>query len=324
MDTFGWFRLAGVRSIKISAPTRSRKGPSGKLDGFFLWHGFMGVFEVPAFADVVNFVLLPMLTLTELHIYPIKSLGGISLTQATLTDRGFEHDRRWMLVDAENRFLSQREVAAMALLQVTLREQGLYVEHRNKPGEGIHIPFQPTTPDTVMVTVWSDRCRAQLVSPEADAWFTAQLGISCKLVFMPNGTRRRVDGRYANNKEITSFSDAFPLLLIGQASLDDLNSRLDIPLPMNRFRPNMVFTGGTPFQEDEMKQFEIAGITFFGVKPCARCVITTIDQQTAKKAKEPLRTLNMYRQRNNKIYFGQNLLFQGSGTLHAGDTITIS
>jgi len=140
---------------------------------------------------------------------------------------------------------------------------------------------------------------------------------------MPDNTQRRVDGRYAHNKEITSFSDGYPLMLIGQASLDDLNSRLQSPLPMNRFRPNIVFTGGDPFLEDSMKQFEINGVRFFGVKLCARCVITTIDQQTTEKAKEPLKTLSTYRSKNNKIYFGQNLLFHGSGTISIGDAITI-
>jgi uncharacterized protein YcbX len=265
-----------------------------------------------------------MLTISELHIYPIKSLGGIALQEATLSDRGFTYDRRWMLVDKENRFISQREVADMALLKVSLQKQGLQVKHIHRPGSDFTIPFEPATSETEMVTIWGDRCRAQLVSAAADAWFSDQLGMSCKLVYMPDTTRRQVDGRYANNKEINSFSDAFPVLIIGQASLDELNSRLPVALPMNRFRPNIVFTGGTPYQEDEMKQFEIAGITFYGVKPCARCTIITIDQQTAEKAKEPLKTLNTYRQRNNNVYFGQNLLYDGAGTLSVGDTITIS
>jgi uncharacterized protein len=264
-----------------------------------------------------------MLTITGLYIYPIKSLGGISLQEATLSDRGFQYDRRWMLVDENGRFLSQREVAQMALLKVSLHEQGLLVTHSGKPGTELLIPFESGTTDTMMVEVWSDRCRARLVSTEADAWFSEQLGRPCKLVFMPDTTHRRVDGRYANNKEITSFSDAFPVLIIGQASLDDLNNRLEIPLPMDRFRPNIVFTGGTPHQEDEMKEFEVSGITFYGVKPCARCNITTIDQQTARAAKEPLKTLSTYRRWNNNIYFGQNLLFKGSGAVKVGDLITI-
>jgi hypothetical protein len=140
---------------------------------------------------------------------------------------------------------------------------------------------------------------------------------------MPDTTRRSVDGRYAFNKEIVSFADGFPILLIGQASLDDLNKRLLIPLPMDRFRPNIVFTGGLPYQEDEFNHFQIAGISFFGVKRCARCVITTIDQDTIAQGKEPLRTLNEYRKMNNKIYFGQNLLFLGSGAVSLGDPISL-
>ena len=174
-----------------------------------------------------------------------------------------------------------------------------------------------------MAEVWEDRCRGQWVSIQADQWFSDMLQISCRLIYMPDTTHRRVDGRYASNKEIVSFADGYPLLLIGQASLDDLNQRLPSPVPMNRFRPNMVFTGGTPYQEDEFKQFKLAGISFFGVKRCARCVITTIDQDTIARSKEPLRTLNEYRKENNKIYFGQNLLFQGTGLISIGDPITL-
>jgi len=264
-----------------------------------------------------------MLTVSGLYIYPIKSLGGISLNAATLTDRGFEYDRRWMLVDENDHFLSQREVNAMALLKVQLTATGLLVQNSSKPGDELLIPFEPVTNESFIVTVWSNHCRAFRVSDEADAWFTKQLGLPCKLVYMPESTHRFVDSRYAHQKEITSFSDGYPLLLISQASLDDLNSRLPSPVPMNRFRPNIVFTGGTAFVEDSMKEFEINGVTFFGVKPCARCVITTIDQQTAEKAKEPLKTLSSYRMKNNKIYFGQNLLYRGNGVISIGDRITI-
>jgi uncharacterized protein len=264
-----------------------------------------------------------MLTVSELYIYPIKSLGGIALNSASLLERGFEHDRRWMLVNANNEFLTQREITAMTFLKVQLTEQGLHITNISKPGEELIVPFEPTVAETEMVTVWSSRCRGQRVSDAADAWFSKQLGFTAKLFYMPDTTRRYVDGRYAHNKEITSFTDGYPLLLIGQASLDDLNSRLQQPVPMNRFRPNIVFTGGTPFQEDYMKHFDINGITIFGVKPCARCVMTTINQQTAEKAKEPLKTLSTYRIKNKKVLFGQNLLHQGTGIISIGDTITI-
>ena len=263
-----------------------------------------------------------MLSVSELHIYPVKSLGGISLQNATLTDRGFEYDRRWMLVDGDNRFLSQREIPRMALLQVELNEKGLIIRHKTREQEPLFISLQPEG-EPCMVEVWGDRCRANFVNHQADQWFTAMLQTPCRLVYMPDTSRRQVDGRYAIDKEIVSFADGYPLLLIGQASLDDLNTKLPSPIPMNRFRPNIVFTGGLPYQEDEFKQFELSGISFFGVKRCARCVITTIDQDTIARGKEPLRTLNEYRKKNNKIYFGQNLLFQGAGAVSVGDFITL-
>jgi uncharacterized protein YcbX len=149
------------------------------------------------------------------------------------------------------------------------------------------------------------------------------LTLPCRLVYMPEDAQRKVDPNYAHGEEITSFSDGFPLLLIGQASLDDLNSRLSQPITMERFRPNIVFTGGIPYQEDEMATFDIAGIRFYGVKPCARCVITTIDILTGEKGKEPLKTLSKYRQRDNKLYFGQNCLHQSGGQIAVGDVIRL-
>ena len=140
---------------------------------------------------------------------------------------------------------------------------------------------------------------------------------------MPDTSRRRIDERYSINEEITSFSDSHPILIIGQSSLDDLNSRLADPLPINRFRPNIVFIGGDAFEEDMMEHFTINDIDFYGVKLCARCMITTINQDNAVAAKEPLKTLATYRMKNNNVYFGQNLLHHGEGTISVGDAIEI-
>ncbi|MDO6433074.1 MOSC N-terminal beta barrel domain-containing protein [Flavitalea sp. BT771] len=265
-----------------------------------------------------------MLTVSALYVYPVKSLGGISLESAMVTDRGLEHDRRWMLVDEQNRFLTQRELPQMALLRVQLQGDGLLVQHKHT-GESFLVPFVPAG-EACTVTVWEDVCEAQYVGENADVWFSRMLSLSCRLVYMPENSQRKVDPDYAHGEEITSFSDGFPLLLIGQASLDNLNSRLSHTLSMERFRPNIVFIGGTPFQEDEMRVFNIAGITFYGVKPCARCVITTIDMATGEKGKEPLKTLSKYRQRGNKIYFGQNLLIVPAvkaSSISVGDTIIL-
>lgn len=262
-----------------------------------------------------------MLQVSELFIYPIKSLGGISLSSAVVTDRGFQYDRRWMLVDSDNQFMTQRNFAEMALLKVEVKENGLKVTHKQK-GDSIAIPFE-TNGETLSVQVWSDKVKSVVVDSKLNEWFSDMLSKSCRLVYMPHQTRRRVDGRYASNKEITSFSDAYPFLIIGQSSLDDLNSRLEEKLPINRFRPNIVFTGGKPYEEDTMAHFTINDIHFYGVKLCSRCVITTINQNTIKKSKEPLRTLSKYRMKNNKIYFGQNLLHHGEGSIQAGDELKL-
>jgi uncharacterized protein YcbX len=262
-----------------------------------------------------------MLTISALYIYPIKSLGGISLTTAAVTDRGFQYDRRWMLVDEQHRFLTQREHPQMALLKVSLADEGLQVSH---PVKGtVQIPFEQPAAASQDVIIWQDTCAGVYVSPELDRWFSEATGIKCRLVYMPESTRRQVDMTYAPEGFITSFADAYPFLLIGQASLDDLNSRLAEQLPMNRFRPNIVFTGGRPYEEDLIRHFNAAGINFYGVKLCSRCVLTTVDQQTAKKGKEPLKTLATYRSKNNKILFGQNLIHEGAGVLSVGDTMSV-
>ncbi len=263
-----------------------------------------------------------MLIVSEMFIYPVKSLGGIAVSSAILTERGLQHDRRWMLTDAQNNFITQREMPAMALLQTSINDDGLHITHKQN-GESLLVPFQLQTTDTLMVDVWSDRCRAQAVSEEANAWFSDALSAKCKLVYMPDTTKRRVDGRYAIDKEITSFADGYPTLLIGQSSLDDLNSRLPEKVSMERFRPNIVFTGAEPYEEDDLEAFTINNIQFFGVKLCGRCVMITINPNTAEKSKEPLRTLATYRRQNNKIYFGQNLLHHGEGLIHVGDTIEV-
>jgi uncharacterized protein YcbX len=264
-----------------------------------------------------------MLTVSELFIYPVKSLGGIPVSSAKVTDRGFEYDRRWMLVDFNNRFLTQRELPTMALLQVNLTANGLKVCHKKNITSQINIPFIPETQEEVTVEIFEESCKAIFVSKIVDEWFSQILAINCRLVYMPGSSKRFVDERYAINHEITNFSDGYPFLIIGQASLDDLNYRLAEALPINRFRPNIVFTGGKPYEEDGMEHFTINKVNFYGVKLSARCVITSVNQDNANKAIEPLRTLATYRQKNNKIYFGQNLLHDGEGTIRVGDAIEV-
>ena len=267
--------------------------------------------------------VLPILKISELFIYPIKSLPGISLQQARITPKGFEHDRRWMLVDENNMFMSQREIPQMTQLIVAVEDNGLRITHR-VTGEWTLIPFNyPKSNPTAQVTIWDDVCTAKFVSDEVYEWFSKMIGIKCRLVYMPDDSMRIVDQRYAIEESVTSFSDAYPFLIIGQASLDELNSRLTEPLPMDRFRPNIVFTGGEPFEEDLIGHFTIGNIDFYGVKLCARCIMTTIDQEKGSKGKEPLKTLASYRFKNNKILFGQNLVHKGDGVVAVGDQLIV-
>ncbi len=264
-----------------------------------------------------------MLKISGLFVYPIKSLGGIAVSSAQVTSRGLKHDRRWMLVDEHNRFLSQREVPQMALLFVEITGNGLLVMHRQQPEEFINIPFLFEANETALCSIWDDTCLAEFVDNGIDKWFTEMLQVKCRLVYMPEAAERPVDQRYARAGDITSFADAFPVLIIGQASLDELNGRLKEAVPMDRFRPNIVFTGSEAFLEDQMQHFSIKNINFFGVKPCARCPVVTIDQEHATKGKEPLKTLSSYRKKNNKVYFGQNLIYEGLGIISVDDEIRI-
>ena len=245
------------------------------------------------------------------------------MSAAQLTDRGFQYDRRWMLVDADNSFITQRECPQMSLLQTAFEKDLLIVHHKNKEGDRIELSLNPATAPTCKVKIWADECTAQYISTTADEWFSDKLSIPCRLVYMPDSERRKVDQQYAFNNEITNLSDAYPLLIIGQSSLDDLYSRLKQPLPMNRFRPNIVFTGGEPYEEDTMEHVVVNNIDLYGVKLCARCPITTTDQHTALRGKEPLKTFAKYRMKNNKVYFGQNMLYSKTGIINVGDVMEV-
>lgn len=261
------------------------------------------------------------LLLQDIFIYPIKSLGGIRLTEAKVEERGFQYDRRWMLVDQTGRFVSQREFPVLALLQVKLREDGLLVFFKRNPDHQLFIPFDLAEGPDILVVIWHDQVIGKVVSKAIGRWFSDFLGFEVELVVMPESTQRKVDLRYAVNGESVSFADGMPFLIIGQASLDELNSRLDSSVPMNRFRPNLVFSGGQPFLEDELRKIRISSAEFQIVKPCARCVLTTVDQETGEKGKEPLRTLAAYRTVNNKVMFGQNVVALKLGEVKVGDEL---
>jgi uncharacterized protein YcbX len=262
------------------------------------------------------------LRLTEIWIYPIKSLGGIRLKQANVFEKGLQYDRRWMLVDEAGKFLTQRVHPIMALFKVSIEGDALIITH-TQIQQSHSVSLQPKqAQQSQPVSIWDDTVLAYEVSETSSQWFSALLGINCKLVYFPEENDRAVDRRYATTENV-SLADGYPFLIIGQASLDDLNSRLEKAVPMNRFRPNFVFIGGNAFEEDHWKEFSIGANRFVGVKPCSRCVLITVDQNTAQKSDEPLRTLSTYRKRDNKIYFGQNLLALNQMVVHEGDLITL-
>ncbi|KIO78055.1 oxidoreductase [Pedobacter lusitanus] len=261
--------------------------------------------------------------LSELNIYPIKSLAGISLTTSILEEKGLQYDRRWMLIDQEGTFISQRKYPELALLQITLGEEQLTITHKNNPAQTISFGYGENTGQLIAVNVWGTDCQGIEVNTTVSKWFSALLQTEARLVQMPEAERRLVDPRYAPNNEVVSFADGYPCLIISQASLDGLNEKLDQAVPMDRFRPNFVFTGGEPHIEDRFDTFYIGDLLFRAVKPCSRCVMITVDQQTATKSAEPLKTLARYRTVDKKIMFGQNLIHQGSGTIRIGDELVI-
>jgi uncharacterized protein YcbX len=268
-----------------------------------------------------------MLELSEIWVYPVKSLGGISMQEAQVTDRGLELDRRWLLVDDSGRFLSQREYPELALFRPEIVDEFLRITHRVNL-ESIDIELRPVFLDAnkkIEVTVWDDTIEAFEVSQKVTEWFTNILGFSVRMVYMPDESERKLDPNYAiSGDEINSFSDAYPFLIIGQASLDDLNGRLEFKVPMNRFRPNFVFRNGEAFEEDAWRDFKIGNISFVGVKPCDRCVMTTVDQEKGVvSGKDPLKTLAKYRNFGNKVLFGQNVIGLGLGTVMVGDTVRV-
>lgn len=262
--------------------------------------------------------------LSAIYIYPIKSLGGIELNQSKIEIKGLQYDRRWMLVHPDGQFITQRKYPKLALLQTSMDENNLIVNQPN--GSALNIPLTYAgEKQTIDTEVWGTPCQGWICDRAIDQWFSDFLGMPCHLIYMPEDHQRVTDQKYAPPGQVVSYADGYPFLIIGQAALDHLNEKLAQAIPMNRFRPNLVFTGGSPNEEDTWKDFQIGTAFFRGVKPCSRCNMTTINQQTAEVGTEPLETLSTYRRINRKILFGQNLIWMEEGnTIQVGDVIKIN
>jgi uncharacterized protein YcbX len=263
-----------------------------------------------------------MIQLSNLTYYPIKACRGFDVTESNVERMGLEHDRRMMVITLENRFLTQREYPKLALITPTLKNGVVTLSAPNF--DSLQFPVQ-TSGYNVPVQIWkSENVSAVDQGDEPAEWFSNWLNVPVRLVQIADGFQRKLNPDYAiNEDDHTGFADGYPILTISEESLQDLNSKLDSPLPMNRFRPNIVVKGCEPFAEDNWKRIRIGDVEIALVKPCARCVVTTIDKETLAKSKEPLKTLESYRRHKLGAIFGMNAIPLNSGRLEVGMNVEI-
>jgi uncharacterized protein YcbX len=259
--------------------------------------------------------------LCDIYIYPVKSLAGIRASSWPVVKTGLEYDRKWMLIDSDLQFLSQRKLPKMALIKTELSEGQLILSASNM--DNLCLELEPNSGDIINSTIWHDQVETIAVSDKADIWFSRFLQTDCRLVYQPDSSTRPVNPTFANPDDQTSLSDGFPFLLISENSLDALNQAMQLDLAMKRFRPNLVVTGCDAYDEDTWREITIGNIGFRLPKPCSRCSVPTINPETGDTGKEPLTTLNRIRKWQNKVYFGQNALHNDVGMLSIGDRVQI-
>jgi hypothetical protein len=263
------------------------------------------------------------LTVQAIHIYPVKALHGLFLPQAAVEPWGLAQDRRWMVVQPDGRFLTQRDLPEMARVLAEVRPDGLTL--RQDGAEAIRIARPGEGAIRRQVSVWRDEVPALDAGAAAASWLSAALGTACGLVYLDDPTARPVDPAYGLPEDRAAFSDGFPLLLASEASLEALNAELAEAIPMSRFRPNVVISGAPPWAEDRWRRIRIGKVSFRVVKPCSRCVVTTVDQETGQRPDrtEPLKTLARLRKAPGGVMFGQNLIPDGSGEIAIGDKVEL-
>jgi hypothetical protein len=259
--------------------------------------------------------------LSQLYVYPIKSARGIALQEARLTPRGLEHDRRFMLVDDLFQFVTQRQLPQMTRLVPSIEGAVLRVRWEQ---ESLELPLLPDGGDALRVRVWRDTVQALDQGDAASAFFSAALERPVRLVYMPDATERQVDPSYADAGDQVSFADGFPYLVANEGTLADLNTQLEVPVPMQRFRPNLVVSGAPAYAEDGWREISIGDARFALRKPCTRCLIITTDQETGERhAREPLKTLASYNTWQGKPVFAQNALWRAGERLQLGDPVAV-
>ena len=258
---------------------------------------------------------------TGLSIYPVKSLRGIALEQLSIGALGPQGDRRFVVTGSDGRFLTQRQFPRMCLVTVAQHDEMLRLTAPGQPD--LMLDPQAAASARTPVVVWRDTIAACDMGDTVAAWFSAFLGVAARLYFMPEDSVRAVDPSYARPGDRVGFADGFPLLLTAQASLDDINQALPAAVGMERFRPNVVVSGTLAYAEDEWQRVRIGTIEFDVVKPCSRCVIPSIDPQTGEQQPVVAQTLARLRRRGNAVYFGQNLIQRGEGSIALGDRVTV-
>jgi uncharacterized protein YcbX len=260
-----------------------------------------------------------MIRVESLYIYPVKSCRGIAVSRVAVERRGFRGDRRWMIVRDDGTFITQRDQARLCMVGTELSERGIVLTYQN---DQIEVPGALQTGPRLAVTVWRSTVEAIEFTP-ARSMISEAAGESARLVYMPDDVERAVSETYARPGDIVSFADGFPVLLASTASLHDLEHRAGLSLAMARFRPNIVVSGAEPFEEDTWSRLSVGGNFLRAAKPCERCVVTTIDPETAAAGKEPLRTLATYRKRDNAVHFAINLIPESHGELGVGDPVSV-
>lgn len=265
---------------------------------------------------------------SQIFVYPIKSCRGIAVSHAEVQARGLAHDRRYMLVDANGRFLTQRQHGRMALIYVSFGDDGFVVE---APGmRPCFIPERLAPGDSAgstacEVKVWKDTVEATLADADTNVWFSAYMGFACGLVYLADTQHRPVLHESAGFDDEVSFADGAPLMLLSEASLMDLNERLKNPVTINQFRPNLVVTADAAYAEDTWRHVEIDKARFDVAWPCSRCILTTIDPATGERDPEgePMNALKRYRFHDRAVFFGQNLLPRATGRIAVGSALSI-
>jgi len=257
----------------------------------------------------------------SLYVYPVKSLAGIQVSSFQMDDFGPAGDRRWMIVDSERTFVTQRSNPELAKVRTRLEAGQVFVDI---PGEG-EFSLEPGT-DECRVRVWRDWEKAVYGAADASDALSRYCGQAFRFVYMPEDTFRRVDASRVTEYRRVSFADGFPFLITNDASLNELNSRLDSPVDMRRFRPNIVIEGAGPWEEDNWTSLLIGDTAFSLVKPCSRCVVTTVDPDEGVKAGDlqPLRTLGTYRRTSDGVIFGMNGIHQSAGEIHVGSPVALT